>query len=238
MKAIALIPARSGSVGIKDKNIVPLAGKPLLAHSIEFALSCPLIDRVIVSTDSEQYAGISRKYGAEAPFLRPAELSQNDTPDLPVFQHCLHWLRENENYEPQVVVHLRPTSPLRPPGLIERALEILEADPAADCVRAVCQPSQSPYKMWKLENGYLVPLLELEMPEPYNQPRQNLPQVFWQNAYIDVIRTHTILGLNSMTGRKIKPLLMEDSATIDIDDPLTLAVARQAFATRPVTPEK
>jgi N-acylneuraminate cytidylyltransferase len=237
MKAIALIPARAGSVGIKDKNIAPLAGKPLIAHSIEFALSCPQIDRVIVSTDSAHYAEISRSYGAETPFLRPAELGQNDTPDLPVFQHCLRWLKENEKYEPELVVHLRPTSPLRPPGLIESALKILKADPEADSVRAVCRPSQSPYKMWKLENGYLVPLLNTPLPEPYNQPRQNLPEVFWQNAYIDVIRARTILGQNSMTGRKIKPLLMDDSASIDIDDPFTLDLARRLLATPSANPK-
>jgi CMP-N,N'-diacetyllegionaminic acid synthase len=235
MKAIALIPARAGSVGIKHKNIAPLAGRPLIAHSIEYALSCPLIDRVIVSTDSAHYAEISRSYGAETPFLRPAELGQNDTPDLPVFQHCLRWLKENEGYEPDLVIHLRPTAPLRPPGLIERALDILENDPEADCVRAVCTPSQSPFKMWKLENGYLVPLMESSILEAYNQPRQSLPQVFWQNAYLDAIRTRTILGQNSMTGRKIKPLLMQDSATIDIDGPLDLAFAQQAFAGRPTT---
>jgi len=114
--ALALIPARSGSKSLPHKNVREFAGKPLLAHSIDHALAARTIGRVIVSTDSEHYAAIAREYGAETPFLRPAELATDHATDLVVFQHALAWLREHEDWEPDIVVHLRPTYPRRDPA--------------------------------------------------------------------------------------------------------------------------
>ena len=113
MTIVAIIPARGGSKSIPDKNIKDLAGKPLIAHSIERALECKSIDRTIVSTDSKKIAEIAKKYGAEAPFIRPEELASDTTPMLPVLQHAVHHLEENEKYPIDIVILLDPTSPFR-----------------------------------------------------------------------------------------------------------------------------
>src|SRR5215472_8005549 len=122
---LAMIPARGGSQGIPGKNLRPLAGRPLIAWSIAAAQQSRLVSRILVSTDDEEIAAVARAYGAEVPFIRPADLALNDTRDLPVFQHAIDWLERNEGYVPDVVVQLRPTSPLRPPGLLDEAVERL-----------------------------------------------------------------------------------------------------------------
>jgi CMP-N-acetylneuraminic acid synthetase len=147
VRAVAIIPARGGSKGIPRKNLRELAGHPLLAWSVAAAEAAETVGRVIVSTDDPEIADVAREYGAETPFVRPAELAADDTRDLPVFQHALGWLAEHEGARPEVVVHLRPTSPLRRAADIDRAVRALAADPAADAVRSVCAPFQNPYKM-------------------------------------------------------------------------------------------
>ncbi len=147
---LALIPARGGSKSIPRKNIRPFAGHPLIAYSIAAGLAAELVTRVIVSTDDEEIAAVARRYGAEAPFLRPAELAQDHTPDLPVFQHALEWLAEHEGYQPEIVVQLRPTSPFRRVAHIDQAMYRLLEQPEADSVRTVCVPFQNPFKMWRI----------------------------------------------------------------------------------------
>jgi CMP-N,N'-diacetyllegionaminic acid synthase len=216
--AITIIPARGGSRGIPRKNVAPLAGKPLIAYSIEYSRRCRLIERTIVSTDDKEIADIARECGAEVPFRRPPELARDDTQDYPVFRHALDWLKEHEGHVPEMVVHLRPTSPLRPPGLIERAIAMMERDPEADCLRTICETPVTPYKMWRLEGSYLKPFVQLKGKESYNMPRQDLPRVYWHNGVLDVIRASTILEKGSVSGTKILPLLMDDSfLTVDID---------------------
>jgi len=229
-ETIAVIPARGGSRGIPRKNIARLAGKPLIAYSIKYSLDCPQIARTIVSTDDSEIADIARKHGAEVPFLRPPELARDDTPDYPVFTHVLEWLREHENYTPELVVHLRPTSPLRPPGLIEKAVAMMMRDTVADCLRTVYETPITPYKMWRMEGKYLKPFAKLEGKESYNMPRQDLPEVFWHNGVLDVIRASTILEKHSVSGTKILPMLMDDSfLTVDIDKPFDLIIAEAAI---------
>ncbi len=233
MEIIALIPARGGSKSIPLKNIKQFCGKPLIIHSIEVSLECNLINRTIVSTDSEEIARIATKAGAEVPFIRPEELAQDDTPDLPVFLHCIEWLKEHEGYEPDILVHLRPTSPLRTISMIEKAIQILVDTPEADAVRAVCEPSQNPFKMWEIrDDGFMSPLLKTNIEEQYNQPRQRLPMVYWQNGYIDVTKRNTLVEKNSMTGDKIKPLIVDNSDIIDIDNELTFEFAEAMYRGR------
>lgn len=217
---LALIPARGGSKGIPRKNIRSFAGYPLIAWSIAAAKQSELVTRIIVSTDDEEIAKIAREYGAEAPFLRPSELAQDNTTDLPVFEHALQWLRGNEGYKPQVVVQLRPTSPLRPKGMVDDAVRILSKHADADCVRGVVPAGQNPFKMWRFngEDKPLKPLLEVDgIPEPYNAPRQILPPVYWQTGHIDVIRVATIVNKKSLTGDVIYPLVIDPKYTVDID---------------------
>jgi len=171
LEVLALIPARGGSKSIPRKNIKPLAGFPLIAYSIAAGIAAETVTRVIVSTEDEQIAKIAKSYGAEVPFLRPAEFALDNTPDLPVFEHALKWLQENEQYEPNIIVQLRPTSPFR--------------------------------RVWRAE--------------PYNMPRQALPDVYWQTGYVDAAWSDTIRKKNSMTGDYILPLVINSTEWVDID---------------------
>jgi YrbI family 3-deoxy-D-manno-octulosonate 8-phosphate phosphatase len=217
MEVLAIIPARGGSKGLVRKNIALLGGHPLIAYSISAAMQSDKVTRVIVSTDDQEIAQIAKKYGAEAPFLRPAELAQDETPDLPVFQHALKWLHEEEGYKPDLVIQLRPTTPIRPPDCIDRAVNLLIDHPDADSVRAVVPSGQNPYKMWRIVEDQMVPLLEGEFEEPYNMPRQKLPPTYWQTGHIDVIRPEVLLGQQSMSGKTIQPLILDPGYSIDID---------------------
>jgi N-acylneuraminate cytidylyltransferase len=178
------------------------------------------VTRTIISTDDSEMAEAAKRYGAEAPFLRPAEFSQDDTLDLPVFQHALSWLAKNEGYKPDIVVQLRPTSPLRPRHLVDRAIETLIKNKAADSVRGVVPAGQNPYKMWRLaEDGPMAPLLKAKgVDEPYNAPRQKLPATYWQTGHVDAIRAATITKKNSMSGDSIWPVIIDARFTIDIDN--------------------
>jgi N-acylneuraminate cytidylyltransferase len=219
-EVLALIPARGGSKSIPRKNIRPLAGHPLIAYSIAAGLAAETVTRVMVSTDDEEIAAVSRRCGAETPFLRPAEFSADSTPDLPVFQHALEWLAEHEDYQPEIVVQLRPTSPFRRTAHIDAAVVRLLERPDADAVRTVCVPFQNPFKMWRIApDGLMQPLMQTGFREPYNQPRQALPDVYWQTGYVDAAWADTILTKHSMTGERILPLVIDPSDWIDIDSP-------------------
>jgi N-acylneuraminate cytidylyltransferase len=219
-EVLALIPARGGSKGIPRKNIRPFAGSPLIAYSIAAGLAAESVTRVLVSTDDHEIAAISRQYGAETPFLRPDALSQDNTPDLPVFQHALQWLEENEGYLPEIVVQLRPTSPLRRVWHIDQAVYQLLARPDADAIRSICIPFQNPFKMWQIDpDGLMRPLIHTEYREAYNMPRQLLPEVYWQTGYVDAAWRDTFLEKDSMTGDHILPLVIPSTDWIDIDSP-------------------
>jgi CMP-N-acetylneuraminic acid synthetase len=216
---LALIPARGGSKGIPRKNIRPFAGHPLIAYSIAAALQAGSVRRVVVSTDDPEIAEVARHYGAETPFLRPAELAADRSTDLPVFQHALNWLSEHENYHPEIVLHLHATSPVRPRGFVDQAVCLLRENTEADCVRSVVPPGQNPYKMWQIdpESGCMIPLLAVKgIAEPYNTPRQGLPEVYLQTGHVNAIRPATIIK-GSMTGGTILPLIVGASYEVDLD---------------------
>jgi N-acylneuraminate cytidylyltransferase len=217
---LAIIPARGGSKGIPRKNIRSFAGYPLIAWSIAAAKQSTYVTRIIVSTDDEEIAAVARECGAETPFLRPAELAQDKSTDLPLFEHALAWLAEHEGYHPEVVVQLRPTSPVRPRGLIDDAIQILLDHPDADCVRGVVPSGQNPFKMWRFDDPKqpMKPLLSVDgIAEPYNAPRQILPPTYWQTGHIDAIRVSTILERHTLTGDVIYPLVIDSKYTVDID---------------------
>jgi len=219
-EVLALIPARGGSKSIPRKNILPFAGHPLIAYSIAAGLAAETVGRVIVSTDDQEIAEISQQYGAETPFLRPVEYAQDNTPDLPVFQHALQWLQDQEGYQPDIVVQLRPTSPFRRVWHIDQAVYRLLERPEADAVRTICIPFQNPFKMWRIgPDGFMQPLLQIDHPEPYNLPRQALPEIYWQTGYVDAAWAETIMKKASMTGERILPLMIDPSEWIDIDSP-------------------
>lgn len=220
LKIYAVIPSRSGSKSIKDKNILNFRGKPLLAHSIEQSLKSKLIDRVFVSTDSEKYRKIAITYGAEAPFLRPMEFSTDDSTDLEVFLHFIDWISKNDIDAPDIFIHLRPTYPTRPKSIIDKTLRYFVNNmDNADSLRTIVKCTQTPYKMWRKEGLYLKPLLEDEnIPELYNMPRQNLPEVYWQNACIDIFRSDILLKDKTISGMRILHYEMDPEEIHDIDD--------------------
>jgi len=215
---LAVVPARGGSKSIPRKNLRRFAGHPLIAYSIAAGRQAQAVTRVVVSTDDEEIAEVALRYGAEVPFLRPAELAQDDTTDLPVFQHILRELEQRQGYRPEIVVQLRPTSPVRPRDCIDRAVALLREHPEADSVRGVVPSGQNPFKMWRLaDDGAMRPLLP-EIPEAYNLPRQALPATYWQTGHVDAIRASTIEH-GSMSGTVIWPLVLDPIYTVDIDTP-------------------
>jgi YrbI family 3-deoxy-D-manno-octulosonate 8-phosphate phosphatase len=216
---LAVIPARGGSKSIPKKNIRPFAGHPLLAYSIAAALQASSVDRVIVSTDDEETAQIARKYGAEVPFMRPSELALDTTPDLPVFEHLLLWFERKEEYVPELIVQLRPTSPVRPLDCVDRGIALLREHLQADSVRAVIPSGQNPYKMWRInDQGHMLPILNEEFREPYNMPRQELPATYWQTGHLDAFRRNVLFEKHSLTGDIILPLIIDPGYTVDIDN--------------------
>lgn len=218
LNILAIIPARSGSKSVKDKNIRLMNGKPLLVYSIEHAIGSSYINRIIVSTDSEKYADIAKKAGAEVPFLRPHELAKDDTLDYDVFEHLLNTLKRTENYLPDIVVQLRPTYPIRSIKEIDNMIEIILGDTSVDSVRCIAPAKEIAYKMWReSKDGTIVPLLN-DIKEAYNMPRQQLPQIYYQNACVDVIRTSTILEMRSMSGKKIVGYKMHFNFDIDTEE--------------------
>ena len=186
LEVLALVPARGGSKSILRKNLRDLAGKPMVVHSIEHAKGAKTITRVVVTTDDAEIAEVARAAGAEVPFMRPAEYAMDLSTDYEFVRHALEWLRDHERYEPDLVVQLRPTTPMRDVQLIDRAVGAIAARPDADSLRAAVAPCFSPYKMWHLkDDGFLSPVLTLEgVAEPYNQPRQILPEVFQQDGFL------------------------------------------------------
>lgn len=222
-KILAIIPARGGSKSIPQKNIRILVGKPLIAWTIEVALSCPSLDRRIVSTDDQEIAEIARQYSAEVPFLRPPELAQDDTPDLPVYKYALSWLREHEGYHPDIVVWLRPTSPLRTTHDIEAAIRLLiQSD--ADCVRSVCRVEHHPYWMKRFAGDRLVPFIEGFDERRYYQ-RQLLPTVYRLNGAVDVTWCKTVMERGLLYSGDVRGYIMPIERSIDLDSELDFALA-------------
>lgn len=223
LNVVALIPARGGSKGIPHKNIKLFAGYPLIAYSIAAAKESEYVSRILVSTDDPEIAAVARDWGAETPFLRPAEISGDTTLDLPVFQHAVRWLAENEGYRPDIVIQLRPTSPFRTPGLVDEAIRLLLDHPEADSVRGVVPSGENPFKMWRIDEktGQMHGLIPVEgLAEPYNSPRQALPKTYWQTGHIDAIRPErTFMAGESMSGKVILPLFLDPAIKVDIDNP-------------------
>lgn len=232
---LALVPARGGSKSVPHKNIKLLCGKPLIAYTIEEAKKSKFISRIIVSTDTEKIADTARKFGAEAPFLRPAKLAGDHVQDFPVFLHALNWLKKYEGYVPKVVVHLRPTAPLRKAKHIDAGVQILFKNPQADSVRSVYPAPKHPLKMWKILNDYLCPFVPENIygiKEAYNYPRQKLPKAYIQNGSVDVIWTDTIVKKKSMSGERILSFVMDEIDSVSIDTPVEFALAEILLKTK------
>lgn len=225
LNILAIIPARSGSKTVKDKNIRLINKKPMMAYSIKHALQSRFINRVIVTTDSEEYAQIAIIYGAEIPFLRPEKYAQDDSLDIHVFKHALETLLEKEHYRADIIVHLRPTYPIRNVEDIDNMIKLL-LERKADSVRCIAPAKETPYKMWREDKDGLITPVLLDIKEGYNMPRQKLPKIYYQNACIDVINASTIMDLHSMTGNDILGYKMEENYDIDTEEDFRRAELR------------
>jgi len=218
MNILAIIPARSGSKSVPHKNIRKIDGKPMLAYSIEHGLKSKYINRVILDTDSKDYAEIGLQYGAEVPFIRPQAYAQDHSLDLDVFYHCLRYLEENDNYRADIVVQLRPTYPIRNIVDIDNMIEILMNNECYDSVRTIVPSKEIPYKMWhRNSDGTITPVLK-DIKECYNMPRQELPKTYYQNACIDVVRGSVVLEQQSMSGSRIYGYEMDKNYDIDTEE--------------------
>ena len=213
----AIIPARGGSKSVPKKNIKLLKGFPLIAYSIAAAKLSKKIDRVIVSTDSPEISEIALKYGAEVPFMRPEEYAQDKSPDFDFIKHSIDWFENHEIEQPDLFVHLRPTTPLRDPVLIDKAIESLITNNNTTALRSVHEQSQPPQKMFGIENGFLTGLFPHETrPEYYNLPRQAFPKIYNPNGYVDIIKTEYVKQHNMLHGPRIIGFVTP--FTIEIDN--------------------
>ena len=200
---VAIIPARSQSKGIKNKNIAKLNGKELLGYTITCALKSKRINRVIVSTDSKKYADIAKKFGAEIPFLRPKNISTDKSADILFFKHTLNWLNEHEGSVPKFFIHLRPTTPFRDPRIIDKAINMFVKSKYS-ALRSCHKMSESSYKTFEIKNKKLVTICDKNSNiEKANRSRQSFPVTYNANGYVDIIRTDMIIKNNMIHGDKV-----------------------------------
>ena len=216
-RVLGIIPARGGSKRIKDKNLIGLFGKPLIYHSIKAALESN-IGRLIVSTDSEKIAGTADKYGCEVPFIRPAGLAKDNTPDQPVLAHALKYLEKKENYKPDIVVHLRPTTPLKTAKIIDRVINKARTEDA-DIVKTVTEiiGEGHPYWCYRLDNkGKMKPFIDgVNMSEYYR--RQTLPPVYRANGLVDAYKRDVVLNGNILECKNMTAVRTDSLVSVDID---------------------
>jgi N-acylneuraminate cytidylyltransferase len=216
-RTLALIPSRGGSKGLPGKNIKALAGRPLIAHAVDAARSSKVVDRVVVSTDSMEIAAIARAAGAEVPFLRPAALAEDATPMLPVIEHAIKALSA-DGWTPEAILLLQPTSPLRRPEHLVRAIEELRDESVDSVVTVVRVPRHlSPDYVMRIDDGQLVPFLPQGAAVTR---RQDAREAFVRDGTVYAFRRATVLEQGSIYGRNCRPLIIpaQDSITIDTQE--------------------
>ncbi|MBW1981292.1 MAG: acylneuraminate cytidylyltransferase family protein [Deltaproteobacteria bacterium] len=225
---VALIPARSGSKRLVHKNIRPLLGHPLIAYTIAAALHSGIFAAVVVSTDSEQYADIARYYGAEVPFLRPAALAQDLSPDIEWVQYTLEQFRQQERQYDCFSI-LRPTSPFRLPQTIQRAWQEFLEEEGVDSLRAVEKCSQHPGKMWVIRGKRMMPLLPLSPPEqPWHSSQyQSLPEVYVQNASLEIAWSRVVFEEGTIAGNVLMPFLTKEYEGFDLNTDYDWRIAQE-----------
>lgn len=214
---LAFIPARGGSKGVPRKNIIDFKGYPLIAYSIAAARLAKHIKRIIVSTDDEAIAEIAIRYGAEVPFLRPAEFAKDNSTDLEVIRHAINWFEENEGGVVKFLAHLRPTTPLRDPAKIDQALEEIKRYPQATSLRSVHELAESPYKLFWLDKDNFLKGFFPEDPRPeyYNLPRQLFPTAYQPNGYVDIIKTDFVKNTDFLHGPNILGFITPVATEVD-----------------------
>ncbi len=211
-----LVPARAGSKGVPNKNIRKLGGHALLAYSVRAGLLARSVDRVIVSTDSEEYAEIARSYGADTPFIRPAEHADDQAGDDAVVGHLMRWLAENGEAVPDLIAYLRPTAPLRDPGVVDAAVAELRGQSDATSLRSIHPMSETAYKTLEFEDGRLKPLGMVDGDlDTVSAPRQGFPVTYFGNGYVDVFRGSRPLDGKPLYGDQVAGFMTDPISDID-----------------------
>jgi CMP-N,N'-diacetyllegionaminic acid synthase len=231
VSCVALIPARSGSKRVADKNVRLLGGHPLLAYAVATARAAERFARVIVSTDSDEYAAIARHYGAEVPFLRPPALAGDLSPDIDWVEFTLKTLADaGERYDSFSI--LRPTNPFRQPSTIQRAFQQFQDDPEADSLRAVEKCRQHPGKMWVVRGRRMTPLLPFWSDrQPWHSSQyQALPEVHVQNASVEIAWSRVVFEGRTIAGDVIAPFWTEGHEGFDINRPEDWVAAEALLA--------
>jgi N-acylneuraminate cytidylyltransferase len=241
--AVAFVPARQGSKRVPGKNIRILAGHPMVAYSIVSALESGVFESVIVSTDSEEIAGIARHYGAEVPFLRPPAFAGDTSPDIEWLEHALGELKKRGRSWDCFAL-LRPTSPFRTAAMIRRAWEHFLAQEGVDSLRAVEKCAQHPGKMWVIDGDRMSPLLSSGLVSPklqgseggpkdqpwHSTPYQALPPVYVQNASLEIAWTRVVFEKRTIAGDVLTPFVTEGYEGFDINGPYDWMVAERLLA--------
>lgn len=213
---VSLIPARGGSKGVPKKNIRLLNGYPLIAYSIIASRLSEKINRVIVSTDSKEIASISKKYGAEVPFMRPTDLAGDSSGDIGFVEHAIEWFRENEEKIPGYIVHIRPTTPLRDVKVIDEAIDMMRRSSLATSLRSGHLASESPYKWFQInEDGFFESICKGISNDAANNGRQDFPDVYIPDGYVDVIKTDFVINNGILHGDNM--LAFKSPACIEVD---------------------
>jgi len=212
-----LVPSRSGSKGVINKNLQEIQGVSLLGLAVLAGINCSRIDRCFVSTDSSQYAEEARRYGAEVPFLRPGYASSDTSTDLDVFRHFLEWAAENLKRLPWAIVHLRPTTPCREPVQVEKAVEVARTNQdSVSAIRSVHVAPESPFKWFlKDDQGFLTTFARSRSLDASNSARAGFEDVYVPNGYVDVIITARVLGTGLLHGDCVLPFLTEPMIEVD-----------------------
>ena len=220
LNIISIIPARSGSKGVPGKNLRNLGDVPLITWSITCSKKLNMVDRTIVSTNSVEYAEISKNWGADVPFLRPDNISQDKSTDLDFVLHALNYLKENEGI-PDLLVHLRPTTPFRDPLVVDKAIEFaIKNYEDITALRSVHEMSESAYKSFEIgQNGNLMTTFaRKEDLDQSNMNRQTFPLTYTANGYVDVLLPRHILETGKLHGSKVKPFLTNTTLEVDTEE--------------------
>lgn len=217
---VALIPARSGSKRIINKNIKILNGHPLIAYTIISAQDSKIFDDVVVSTDSNNIRKIAEYYGASVPFLRPPEYATDKSPDIQFVKHALDELAKQQKNYSQFSI-LRPTSPFRKPTTIRKAFQIF-SNSNSDSLRAVEKCLEHPCKMWVVKDEFIEPFVKLDITGPMSQPLHSsqypsLPEVYVQNASLEIANSYVVYEQNNISGSKIIPFFTEGDEGMDVN---------------------
>jgi N-acylneuraminate cytidylyltransferase len=215
MNILALIPARGGSKGVLKKNIKLLGDYPLIAYTIAAAKLSKNINKIVVTTDSQETADIAIKFGAEVPCLRPSELAGDKSADIDYILHMLNFLQINENYTPDLIVLLRPTTPLREVEYIDEAVERFINNDEATSLRSAHPVAESPFKWYSKDGDFFTTISDKYTLEDTNKPRQSFAEVYIPNGYVDILRPKYVKENNSLYGEKILGYITPDGYEVD-----------------------